>query len=41
MKKDESWASMRCSKCNSINVSPIEKYCYDCGCRRLKKNKEK
>ena len=37
-KKDESWAAMRCSKCNSINVDPIEKYCYKCGGRRLKKN---
>ena len=37
-KKSENCAAMRCVRCNSINVCPIDKYCYRCGGRRLKKN---
>ena len=37
-KEDKSWAAYLCSKCESTNVDPIEKYCYNCGCKRLKKN---
>ena len=38
--KDESWAAYRCCKCNGVNIDGIEKFCYTCGSKKIKKNKQ-
>ena len=37
-KKDERWATYRCGDCGGINIDGIEKFCYTCGSKNIKKN---